>query len=565
MSTHHSEPKKKHGPISRRDFLKYAAAGAGGLFLANTGQRIMGLTSPGEARAASATGVGTGTAVYAYPIPPENFDPHTGTLASAGQIDSNVYDALFGYSGFPPVRQNDLCERFDVSGNGLTYTFRIRKGVKFHDGAELKASDVLYSFKRIIELKGAPSIYWEGIVRPEMLSLVDDYTLRVRLEKPYVPLPDTLAWLYVVNEKQVQAHVTQNDYGNNWLNTNDAGSGPFKITSYQPAVRLVMERFPNYWRGWGPRYLNGWVMDVIREPATIRLGLEKGTAHLGDMWALTVDDFIAAEKTGMVRIAENPAMSTVNIKMNNQKAPTNNRNFRKAAAYAFDYDAVVKNLLRGRTERVYGAYPKGFRFYKSFQGTNKEYKTDLDRARSYLAQSGFDPKNGPVGYIYRGDDPLQRDYGLILKSSLAKIGVNVELQGATIPVMLERAKRPQDSAAFYRISNSAQILDPDLYVRTYLWSKAWEGDQGKWYSVSFYKNPQVDRLIESAQHEANGQKRKTMYEQLQDIVWDDAVDIWVDQQHWMVALSKKLQGYQYTPLGLNPVPFRPMYFEPPVR
>lgn len=572
-----SEHEKKARRLSRRKFLTYAGGSAAAMWLASCAPKATPTTAPTATPVpptpvpptatpvpptpTPVAGEGTGMAVFAYSIPPEKFDPHLATLASASTVDVNVYDGLFRYEGFPPELKNHLCEEYEISEDGTTYTFHLRKGVKFHDGTEMKASDVRYSFVRALELEGSPSIYWRDFVTPERIKVVGDYTVRIDMDKPYVPLPDTLVWLYIVNEKQVEAHVTENDYGKDWLSQSEAGSGPFTIRSYEPGVRMILDRFPAYWRGWGPKYLDGWVFEVIREPATIRMALEKGDVHMSDLYAITVDDMEIVAKSGMTRTLQDFAMSVVNMKMNNQLPPTDNKHFRKAASYAFNYDAVIKDFLRGKTDKAFGAYPKGFRFHKTFRGTDKEYVTDLDQARYHLGESGFDPTSGSLGYMYRGDDATQRDYGLILKSSLAEIGVEVEMQGVTIPVMLERLKKWQDAPNFTRISNSALILDPDLYCRQYLWSKVWEGGEGKWYSGSFYKNEEVDELIEKAQHEVDPEKRKTMYEKLQDIVWDDAVDIWVDQQHWLVALNQNLKGYVFTPMGAKPIPFWSMYFE----
>jgi peptide/nickel transport system substrate-binding protein len=514
------------------------------------------------ATAQVAEGIGTGRAVFAYSVPPENFDPHTATLASASTIDANVYDTMFRYAGFPPELENSLVEDYEISEDGTNYAFHLRQGILFHDGTELKASDVQYSWARLLELEGGPSIYWKDIVTPDQISVSDDYTLNVQMNRPYVPLPDTLAWMYVVNQKQVEDHIVSDDYGREWLSQSDAGSGAFKIRSYDPNVRMILDRHEDYWRGWGPKYLDGWVFEVIREPGTIRLALEKGDVNMSDLYALNVDDMEIVERTGSIRVEEHPSMSVVSIKMNNQLAPTNNRDFRKAMAYAFDYDAVIEDLLRGRSEKAYGAYPKGFRFHKTFRGTDKEYVTDLDRARMHLSDSGIDPAElGPLGYMFRGDDQLQRDYGLILKSSLAEIGIEVEMQGVTIPVMLERLKSSSESPNFTRISNSALVLDPDLYCRQYLWSEVWSGGDGKWYSSTFYGNDEADQLIVDAQYEVDADKRSTMYERLQDIVWDDAADIWVDQQNWLTAIDSNLKGYTWNPMGAKPLPVWSMYFE----
>lgn len=547
--------------LSRRDLLALAGSSSLGLFLASCG----GSTKSGSPATRGATGA-TGTAVLAYSAEPLHIDPHQASLAGESSVVANVYDSLFEYEGFPPKRHNRLAEDFKVSKDGTTYDFKIRKGVKFHDGTPLTAEDVRYSLERVLTMQGAPYSVWQGILEPDMVTAPNDTTLRIKMPRPYVPLPDTLAWLYVVNKKLVSQHADGKDLGAGWLDLNDAGSGAFKLTDYQKGTRLTFERFPGYWRGWGDAYLNGWVFNVLREPATTRLGLQNGTVHLADLWTLAIDDLMAVAKNGDVTMKSFPSMTVVSIKQNNQRFPTNNKAFRKAVAYAFDYDAIVNGLLRGQTDRQYGAYPKGYKYFKDFKDTDLAYNTNLDQARHWLAESGVDVKSiGKLGYLFRGDDPTQRNYGLVLKSSLAKIGLDVELQGVSIAELLKRLEDPRDTPNFTRISNSSLIVDPDLYCRQYLYSKQWEGGKGKWYTATYYKNTEVDRLIERAQFEADDAKRAAMYGRIQTIVYDDAADVWSDQTRWLLDLRSNLHGYVYEGLGAVPVPFWPMYFDPPER
>jgi len=548
---------RNSGAMTRRELLGLAGSSALALSLA-----AYGVPTAASAATPLTRGKGTGNAVFGFSVPVDQIDPGTSALAGDAKVVFNIYDTLFRSEGDPPQLRGHVCQRYQVSEDGRTYTFRIRRGVKFHDGTELKASDVRYSWVRTLELKRAPSVIWQGIVTPEMIKVLDDYTLRVELTKPYAALPDTLMWLYVANQKQVEAHITGNDYGTAWLNQTDAGSGPFAIRSHQPAVRIILERFPDHWKGWGPLYLDGYVYEVIREPATLRLALERGNVHVTDLFALSVDDMELAERGGLVRIAEDRAMSIVQLKMNNQKFPTNNKHFQKAMSFAFNYNSVTKDLLRGRTEKSEGVIPKGLRFWKGYKGTRREYVTDLDRARFHLRESGVDPKIiGPLGYLYRGDDPLQRDYGLILKNDLAKLGIEIEMQGVTIPVLLERLKSPQTAPNFTRISVSTLIVDPDHDCRRLFYSRTWRDVPAPFFAASFYGNREVDGLIERGQFTVDPQARKAIYERIQDIVQDDAVDIWVDQQHWLTALNKKLKGYKYVPLGVRPIDFSPLYFE----
>lgn len=498
------------------------------------------------------------TAIFAMGVEPQKWDPGIASTAGAAQIDFNVYDGLFRFEGWE-LRKN-LVDKYKFSEDGSKLTLTIHKGVQFHDGAEMKASDAVFSMKRIMKLKGPRALLWKGITNQDLIRTVDDYTFTIGLEKSYGPILDTLAWVYVVNEKEVMAHNKDGDLGKAWLNKFEAGSGPFFMRSSAPGERWKFSRFPDYWRGWDSRHLNGFVIEVIREPATIRLVMKSGEAHAVNLWSIDVDAHEKLSKSGATQLITYAVPSIVNLKMNNQKWPTNNVNFRKACAYAFDYDAVIQGLLKGRSDSVFGPYPKGFKFWKSFENSNKLYRRDLDRARMHLRESGFNPSSETLHYNYRSFDPLQRDYGLVLQANLKEIGIKLELEGVTGPVYHERQVAPDRAAHFNRISGRGLMTDPDFYCMEQFHSRSWEGNKGFWATMSFYKNKRVNQLLDEGRFLLDDNVRKPMYEEVQDLIYEDCPDIMVDQQRFIVSLSNNLKGLVPNPLGGNPIGFYPMYF-----
>ncbi|HBY94667.1 MAG: ABC transporter substrate-binding protein [Ardenticatenaceae bacterium] len=560
--------------LSRRKFLTIAGSSAAAAWLAacarQAGPQVAapavtptrtdtGLATVAPSSAAPLTGKGTGIAILASGAEADPWDPALATRATSAQIMYNIYDAPFRFEGWDLV--NWLAENHTFSEDAKTLTVKLREGTRFHDGTEMKASDVVFSMKRMIEMQGPMSLLWTGIVEPDGITTIDDYSFKISALQPYLPLVETLAWVYVLNEKQVMAHVEGDDYGTNWLGQNDAGSGPFMVKEVQPGERVRFDRFPDFWGGWGPKYLDGWVFEVIREPATIRLAMQTGQAHAVQLWSIDVDSHETIRDTGATDMFDYPIPSIVCIKMNNQKWPTNNKDFRKAMAYAFDYDAVIQGLLKGESDYVFGPYPKGFEFWKSFEGSDMLYRRDLDRARHHLEQSGFDPTSESLKYNYRSFDPTQRDYGLVLQASLKELGVNVELEGLTGPEFAERQKNPENAVHFNRISGRGLMSDPDFYCREFFYSGTWEGKTGYWATMSFYKNDRVDELLDEARHGADQEARQKMYEEVQDNIYDDAPDIWVDQQRFIVSIAKNLKRFEPKPLGGNPIGFYPMYFE----
>ena len=214
-------------------------------------------------------------------------DPGVGSDAASALAHVNIYDTLvhpLAEGGVKPA----LAEKWDISANNLEYIFHLRKGVKFHNGDELKASDVAFTAKRLMTMGEGFSHMFKGIVKS--VEAVDDYTVKFSLEKPLGPFINTLIRLYILNEKQVMANIDKagnygefGDYGRNWLLTNDAGSGPYMVTELKQRQHMMAVRFADYWEGWE----NKDAPDTIKlvdsgEPATVRTMIEKRELEITD-------------------------------------------------------------------------------------------------------------------------------------------------------------------------------------------------------------------------------------------------------------------------------------------
>jgi peptide/nickel transport system substrate-binding protein len=514
----------------------------------------------GALGAPAGTGIGTGVAKQLIGAELADIDPAITSRANDSVVVLNCYDALFRFEGWKRV--NSLCQEYSYSTNKRTVTFRIRQGVKFHDGREVKASDVVYSMVRMLALKGPTSILWDGVVQPEKVKLVDEYRLSITTARPYGALLDSLAWMWIVNEQLVRRNYKDNDYGKAFLSTNDAGSGPFTIEVNRPGELIRLRRFADYWGGWPGRYLDAFEMQIVREPATRRLLMQQGEAHVIDLWALDVDGHEQLKSAGLADTFEGSRPSITNIMMHNQKPPTDNKHFRKACAYAFNYDANIKGLQKGHADYAYGPLPKGYDFYKSYQNTPNAYRRDLDRARFHLRESGFnprDPRNTVLRFNARQGIPAHADLGLLLQSSLREIGINIDLLFSTLPEFRAKQFDITKGENFARISYSGLTKAPDGYCTALFHSDQWK-DGGWFATMQWYKNTRVNTLLNVAKVSADPKIRQKLFEELQDIVFDDAPSIWIDQIRHITSTSKRLRGYVDLPLWATPIDYRVLAF-----
>lgn len=142
---------------------------------------------------------------------PANLDPQALLDVPAAFIQLNVYDNLMRYEGNPPKLRPWLAQSYTVSKDGKTWEFKLRPGVRFHDGSELSAADVVYSFKRLLGMRKAPAGPFESILKAENVIAVDTSTVRFVLEKPYAPFLAAIPIAVIVNRRQIEPHVKDND------------------------------------------------------------------------------------------------------------------------------------------------------------------------------------------------------------------------------------------------------------------------------------------------------------------------------------------------------------------
>lgn len=564
------EPTEQQVPeasLTRRDFIKVAGGTAVVVGLATAcGPAATPTAPPGETAAPAATtapGVtpaateapaseATGWLIYGANQEGEGIDPAIGYTLWSRWVDDNCYDALFRFEGDPSQLVNYLAKSYEVSDDGLEFTFRLEEGVKFHDGSELKASDVVYTLKRMLAMGDAPSFLWAS-ADPEKVEAVDDYTVKMVLKEIYGPFLMTLPWLYVVNEKLLRANEVSGDWGAAYLRNNDAGSGPFMITNFDPGVTIDMPYFPDYWKGWPGKRLDGWSYEIHREMGTLKQMLQASDMQITDR--LSEDDFLVVAGFPNVLVEEHPTQQPFQIKMNNEKEPTSNVDFRKALTYAFDYDAVTTGLLQGHCTVLDSPLPPGMPGHLSLL----ESKKDLDKARDHLARSGYDPSQIELEFGYVEADPFQRDVGLVMQNSLKELGISVKVQGYTPALSAGVWLTPESMTHMWPIWAAADYPDPENLLYPQYHSRNW----GNWYSCSYYKNDRYDELLDQARRTPELADRIPLYEEAQRILVEDAVDVWLFAWHWRTAMLDCVRGYAFQPAGMNSTYLYPMWLEQP--
>ncbi len=282
---------------------------------------------------------------------PTYIDPAVGSDFSSSTAIVNIYDSLV-YPLPDGTIQPHLAEDWDVSADGLTWTFTLREGVKFHDGSELMAEDIAYSMDRLITIGEGYSYLFAPYIAST--TALDDYTVEIKLSKPIGPFLIYLVRLYVLNKDLVEENIVtpgpygdKGDYGKDWLLTHDAGSAAYKVREFRLEEELILERFEDYWGDIEDNAPDEIHLIGTTEAVTIRTGISNRELEISDQWQ-TEEALGVLDAMEGVDICTWSTGGTFYYMIHTKKPPTDDIHFRKAMAYAVDYQAVVDQIFPGR-------------------------------------------------------------------------------------------------------------------------------------------------------------------------------------------------------------------------
>jgi peptide/nickel transport system substrate-binding protein len=473
-----------------------------------------------------------------------NFDPHIATGYSASMLLRNTYDSLVRVEGNPPKPVPHLAASWTVSPDGTEYVFKLDPAAKFSDGSPVTAEAVQYSFNRLLRLNKGNAWMIAGIVDENSVQPVDAQTVRIKLVQPFVAFLQVLPWVWVVNSKEVEANKGSDD-GQTYLRSNIAGSGAFRVRRAEPGNLYEFERVANGWKQGGGN-LTGAIWKITRETSSQRLMLQRGEAHIAV--DLTSEDMDAIKgRPNVVSVIE-PEYRTFGIKMNTKHGPLADVNLRKAISYAFNYQAMLDS--GGYAKLMTGPLPDGiFGHDPSLQ----VYRTNMEKAKEYLSKSKY--PNGGIKLTIAHVSGLeqQRRWSLVLLDNLKQLNIELDVKPMIWPDMVGLTRSPETTPDFFCVYQTANYGDPDnIAFAAYHSSR-----NGNWQNP-VYSNPKVDDLIMRARAEIDEEKRKALYKEFQQVVVDDAPDIFGVLENRKLALRAEVQNFRFTPVASNAIELFPL-------
>jgi peptide/nickel transport system substrate-binding protein len=457
---------------------------------------------------------------------------------SIRMMQQALYDGLVKYVGNPPEIVPWLAERWESSADARTWTFFLAKNAKFQNGDPVTAEAVRWSFARTLRLNQGPAWMLSDFLKEDGIKVVDDHTIRFTLTQPYAPFLSFVPWWYVMNPKQVMANEQGGDAGQKWLTTNSAGSGPFKVKRWQPGVLYEIEAVDGYWKGWPSKdHVGGVILKIVREAAAQRAGLIRGEFDIVE--GLTADDYDQVAKLPGIVVQNHPGMTTFGLKMNTQKGPTKDPNFRKALSYAFDYESLVK-IYNGAAKLQTSPFPHATRGHMDVPGF---YRQDLAKARELLAKSAHPQGGVEIEYVYVQGLEEERKMGLVLIDNLRPLNVTVKMVPLTWPNMVARGSKVETSPEMLAVFTTPVSTDPDAVAYQYH-----KGSWGKYYGSHFYENKDVWGLIERARSIAKWEERAPIYAEIQKRIAADAPEIFgmLANRRW--GVRDHVKGFVFSPV-----------------
>lgn len=478
-------------------------------------------------------------------------DPAAMTGNEVVGIVVNLYDSLVELD--PNTLTNvkpALAKSWDISPDGKTLTFHLRDNVTFHSGNPLTAEDVVWSMRRLLHLNLAQASVWKsyGFSKKnidQQIKALDDYTVQLTLPKANDPQLviyslGALGNLGVLDRKTVLSREVNNDWGNRWLTTNEAGSGPFMLETWQAKDVLRMQRNPHYWRE--EPNMNRVVLRHFQESQTLRLMVEKGDLDIASNMA--VADINALRKDPQLTVEAVQKGTVYYVAMSMKEKHFANPKVREAVRYLIDYQGINKALMPG-----YGVlHQRPIKAGMPSTLPDPGYKLDIPRARKLLAEAGY-PEGFDTTLRVLADQPFL-NIAIAVQSTLMQAGINAKIITGT-GNQIYGAMRERKFDMLVGRGGSGVEPHPHSSLRALVYNPD-NSDEARLtnfqgWRTSFYDKT-LNEMIDKALLERDPQKQIADYQQIQ-VRYDQLIPalIPLSQMVDSVVVRNEVKNFQSHP------------------
>ena len=468
------------------------------------------------------------------------------------EVPFNIFDRLVdvevGTDGNSKIVPS-LAESWDISDDGLEYTFHLRQGVKFHNGNDFTAEDVAYTFHRMLtveggvntefidQIKGADELLAGETDTLEGVEVVDDYTIKVTLKEPFAGFLASISSPGVSIYDSEATEAAGDQFGMDPAVT--VGTGPFEFSSWSFNNQLVLTRNEDYWKG--ASGLPGVVIKIIPDTETQSMMFESGELDILDLdyAADSVDRFT---ETYPDQIVQGPRVGIVYFTMNFNKEPFQDVRVRKAVQMSIDRQAILDALYGGRGQVEQGIFPHGL---IGFNPDQEEIKYDPEAAKALLAEAGYaDGFDMEIAADSSASDTMTMALEIV-SDQLAEVGIRAEIKNYDESTWLETRKSGELGS--FISTWSADYNDPDNFIYTFFGNE----EKTRIRSIN-YPDTEVMERVAKARTIVNEDERLAEYKTLEEkLIHEDAAWVPMFSRLHLFAVSKRVQGFAPLWSGLS--------------
>jgi peptide/nickel transport system substrate-binding protein len=468
-----------------------------------------------------------GTLYVALEAEPPELDPNLSSAYVDRQVMASIFDKLVDLNEDGEIVPM-LAKSYDVSGDGLTYTFRLREGVKFHDGTAFNAEAVKFNLDRYRKKDSVRSTEVEPI---KSVEVVNPMTVRVTLKQPFAP------FLAVLTDRAgIMASPKAIKQSGGRISNNPVGTGPFKFVERVRGDHITVEKNPDYWKKGFPK-LDRIVYRGIEDENVQLQNLRSGELDLID--SIPFVEFRDLQQSGDYRVSIEPGLGYQGIWLNVTQPPFDNKALRQAVYRLVDREAIVKAVLRNVGGEA-GNSPFSTQTFAYSKESDSYPPRSVEEAKALLRKAG---KPGGLSFTLKLDpSPTSQQLGQVIQNNLKSAGIDVKLEQEEFGTLLDDSTNGNFQALFLGWSGR---IDPDLNIYDFTVTNGDFNDAG-------YSNPKVDRLLNEARRVSDKERRKDLYSQVMEILHEDVPYVYLYHNNSTTdfAMQRTVQGFEPYPDGI---------------
>ncbi len=470
----------------------------------------------------------------------DNLDPIESVDSESLKICANIFDTLVYYSDEKKAVEPGLAESWEVSESGLEWSFKIREGVKFHDGEELTAQSIKFNFERWSDPKNSYNkdsfYYWKwmfggapGILKS--VEVIDKYRVKVRLKIKFAPFLTILSMANFGISSPAAIEKSGADYSKY-----PVGTGPFKLEKQDNKDELVLVENSSYWRG--RPYLDRVVFKRVSNITLLKTEILANNIAIADGLPEMVMKEVTKSGYPTQKI-KGPTMDISYIAMNTMKTPFNNEAVRKAIMFSINREELLKTVYDGKGVVLKGVVPDTISDKSSIKSENQY---DIERAKKLLKKIGYNSTQEVKIWIVDSARPYlaqPRIAADMLKNSLELIGINSVVEEMDLKTFISRTQSGEHEIALFGWRGDYPDCDNYFYPMLSIENS----NLGSSGNFSFYKNEEIEGLLQKGRRSFDSEKRKEIYLKLEKSIEEKAVLIPLINREREVVVNSSLRGY----------------------